>query len=294
MSLDLLDVRPRILAEFRAAADDARDAAADVDGDLSRNVHSYRKALRRARAIVKLVRDELRNHDRNDVLRALRDARRAVGSARDADVFKSVFGSLEHASALVDAASSAITDAEIKQLLAEGAARTQAQVELLETLLPANISWDSLVDGVRETYRDARRARHASRHSRSAFHRWRRRSKELAIQLDVLATIGAPGVERLRESIVAATDQFGDIVDLLMARDFIKVHGDAIDRERADALSTDVTRDLDSRIAQARQAARDVFRKKPRKFARTLQKALQAQPTVTDLPRDNVQEFADA
>lgn len=294
MSLDLLDVRPRILAEFRAAADDARDAAADVDGDLSRNVHSYRKALRRARAIVKLVRGELRNHDRKDVLRALRDARRAVGSARDAAVFKSVFGSLEHAGALLDAAASAITDTETKQLLAEGAARTQAQVELLDTLLPANIGWCSLVDGVRETYREARRARRAARHSRSAFHRWRRRSKELAIELDVLATIGAPGVERLREEIVAATEQFGEIVDLLMARDFIRVHGDAIDRERANLLSTELTRDLDARIAEARRTARDVFRKKPRKFARALQKALQAQPAVTDMPRDNVEEFADA
>ena len=96
MSLDLLDVRQPIVAELQAAAEDATRAAADMD-DLSANVHAYRKALRRARAIVKLVRSDLRKNDRRDMLRALRDARRSVGSARDAYVFKHVFSSLENA-----------------------------------------------------------------------------------------------------------------------------------------------------------------------------------------------------
>ena len=293
MNVDQLDVRQPIIAELKAAAEDVSRAASEADGELSGNVHAYRKALRRARAIVKLVRGDLRKNDRRDILRALRDARRSVGSARDADVFKNVFSSLENAKELLAASSSSITQNETKQLLAEGAGRAKAQVELFETVLGLPVTWDSLVAGVRATYRDARRARRDSKHSRKAFHRWRRRSKELAIQLDVLATIGATGVEPLRETIVAATDQFGDIVDLLMAREFVRLHGDGVDRARKDSLVHELTRDLDARIAVARETARDVFRRKPRSFARMLEKMMHNVP-VADVPSDNVEEFADA
>lgn len=171
------------------------------------------------------------------------------------------------------AAASALSAAEIKQLLVKGAARTAAQIELIEAALPARLEWRALVDGVRITYAEARRARRAAKRSRHAFHTWRRRSKELVIQLDMLGRIAGPAVEQLRDRITAATADLGDAVDLLMVRDFVRVYGAEIDATDLDTLADALVDRLDAQIRARRGDARDAFRKKPRTIAHKLAKA---------------------
>src|SRR5437868_363850 len=81
-------------------------------------------------------------------------------------------GEAERASAraIVDAAAEAMAPiSEIKQLLAEGAARAAAQVEALEAALPPTISWEVVERGVRDVYDEARRARKAAKRSKRSF-----------------------------------------------------------------------------------------------------------------------------
>jgi len=74
--------------------------------------------------------------------------------------------SREAANAVLANAQAAMpTAAEIKQLLAEGAARAAAQVEALEAALPAGISWEVVSDGVRDVFEAAARARSAAKRS---------------------------------------------------------------------------------------------------------------------------------
>jgi hypothetical protein len=80
---DPAELRRTLVAEFHAAADAARDAAAAVDFGAMTAVHDYRKALRRARAVLSLLADALPRSERSAVRRALRDARRSLSSARD-------------------------------------------------------------------------------------------------------------------------------------------------------------------------------------------------------------------
>src|SRR5690348_12708091 len=77
------ELRGLVLAELRSAIASAREAAASVERDANAAVHGFRKALRRARAVLALCDDALKRSERRAIHKALRDARRALGPARD-------------------------------------------------------------------------------------------------------------------------------------------------------------------------------------------------------------------
>lgn len=304
MATSLVDdgvvLRRTLFQELQAATDDVRAAAADTDNGLGHAVHGYRKALRRTRALLRLLWRELPKDERRDLDAALTEARRALGPARDHAVASDVLGALGDgderrlARAVLDgAAACAQSSAEIRQLLAEGATRTAAKLELLDAALPARIDWRAVIDGVRSTYAKAREARRDAKRSRRAFHTWRRRSKELAIQLDVLARIGGPELEEVRERVLEVTDELGTAVDLLMARDFVRTHATGIDKQDVDLLVRTLTHQLDDKIREGRRVSRAAFRKKPRELARKLTKAIRRNITpVAAPPLSRAEEFA--
>ena len=290
---DESELRRVLIAEFAAAAEGARDAAGRVDQGAATAVHSYRKALRRARAVLALLAHALPKSERRAVRRALREARRALGAARDHVVAPETLSQLPleateraTAAAIVHAAAEAVAPAEeIKQLLAEGAARTAAQVEALEAALPAGIPWDVVERGVRETYDEARRARKAARRSKRSFHTWRRRCKELCAQLELLAGYAGPHVSELFREIEGATTPQGPAVDLIMLRDFVQTYGHGLASEASEPLVAAIDAQLDDLARAARKAGKPAFRRKPRRFARRLTKAMHrdlAPPALDD------------
>ncbi|HSD87741.1 MAG TPA: CHAD domain-containing protein [Kofleriaceae bacterium] len=279
---DEAELRRVLVAEFQAAADAAREAAGTVDRGAAKAVHAYRKALRRARAVLTLLGDALAKSERKAICRALREARRALGTARDHAVAPETVKVLplgdterEIATSIIDAARDAMPEiSEIKQVLAEGAARTAAQVEALEAALPQTVSWSTVERGVCSTYRRARRARKDARRSRRAFHSWRRRSKELSYQLDLLSGYAGMRVAELSREIDGITDTQGPAVDLIMLRDFVRTHAGNADPDAIDNLVAGIETLVDDLIADSRKAGREAFSKKPRRFARRLTKAV--------------------
>ncbi len=286
------ELRQVLVAEFAATATAAREAAGQVDKGAATAVHSYRKALRRARAVLALLARALPKSERRAVRRALAEARRALGSARDHTVAPETLsqlplGDVERATAkaIVDAAAQAMPPiAEIKQLLAEGAARAAAQVEALEAALPPVIGWDDVERGVRGVYDEARRARKAGKRSKRAFHTWRRRSKELTYQLELIAGYAGPHVAELHREIEGATDPQGPAVDLIMLRDFVRTYGQGVDAEAYDFLTAAIDGQLDDLMKSARRAGKDAFRRRPGAFVRRLRKAVKRdrEPVAVD------------
>lgn len=286
------ELRQMLIAEFAATAAAARDAAGQVERGTAGAVHAYRKALRRARAVLALVGKSLPKSERRAVRRALAEARRALGSARDHTVAPDTLstlplGEVERATAraVVDAAAEAMPPiAEIKQLLAEGAARAAAQVEALEAALPPQISWDELEKGVRAVYDEARRARKAGKRSKRAFHTWRRRSKELTYQLELIAGYAGPHVAEIHREIEGATDPQSPAVDLIMLRDFVRTYGQKVDAESQDFLLAAIDGQLDDLMKAARRAGKDAFRKQPRAFVKRVRKAVKRdrEPVAVD------------
>lgn len=278
---DAVALRAALLRAFEAAVHEARDAVGTAEHDAAEAVHASRKGLRRARAILALLGPALPKSERRAVRMALQQARRALSSVRDHAVAPETLQQLELAAearatsdqVLATAAQALPATTEIKQLLAESAARAAAQVEALQAALPRELTWDDVSRGLRDTYGEARDAISA-KGSKGAFHTWRRRSKELVYQLDFIAKHGGPRLAAIHEEFVGVTDTLGPVVDLIMLREFVETYDQGLSRDALDQLRDEIDAKLDDAMKKARKEARDAFHPKPKKFEKRVAKSL--------------------
>jgi len=275
-------LRDALIRAFEAAAHGARDAVGAVDNGAEAAVHESRKSLRRARAILGLIGTALPKSERRALTTALQEARRALSTVRDHAVAPETLTLLalddeDRAVAkrvLENAAAAMPATAEIKQLLAESAARAAAQAEALQAALPHDVDWDTVVGGLRSTYGAARRGSRAANRSKAWFHTWRRRSKELVYQLELLATHAGPRVAAIHSTLSDVTDTLGPAVDLIMVRDFVATYDQGIAPEAIARLRASIKRQLGERMSLACSGAREAFRKKPKKLQKRVTKSV--------------------
>jgi CHAD domain-containing protein len=273
----------------------AREAAANVDDNSSGAVHDSRKALRRARAVLSMVSPVLPKRERRAVRAALQEARRSLSTVRDHAVAPETLGSLplsdddrDTAKRILDNAAEAIPPtSEIKQLLGEAAARAAAQAEALEAALPADVSWDTVAEGIRKLYGEARRARRAAKASKSWFHAWRKRSKELAYTLDFVAHQAGPRALAIQSEFDGVTETLGPAVDLIMVREFVETHGLGLTPESIEHLRDTIDTQLDDLMKTGRKIAKDTFEARPRKFEKRLMRSVKRDLTPIDGDRTN-------
>jgi CHAD domain-containing protein len=298
---DPIELRGKLVAEFTRAVAAAKDAVAAADRGTRSAVHDSRKALRRARAVLSMIAGALPKSERRAVRAALQEARRSLSTVRDHAVAPETLGAMtlgdderETAKRVLDNAAEAIPAlVEIKQLLAEAAARAAAQAEALAAALPPEISWAVVVDGIAEVYGDARRARRAAKRSKQWFHTWRRRSKELVYQLDFVASHAGARTLAIRAELDAVTDLLGPGVDLIMVREFVETHAQGIPSDAIEHLRDDIDKQLDDVMKNARKAARDAFSQKASKFARRLAKAVKRDLAPADEHHANGDDSGD-
>jgi CHAD domain-containing protein len=287
---DPIELRARLIGEFASAVHSARDAAQSIDQGSAVAVHESRKALRRARGVLVMIGGALPKSERRAVKAALQEARRSLSTVRDHTVAPETLGRLElsdddrgTAKRVLDNAAEAIPSlGEIKQLLGEAAARAAAQAEALQAALPAELTWNDVLDGIRTSYDDARHARRSAKRSRPWFHSWRRRSKELAFTLDFVAKHAGPRAAAIHEEIDGITDLLGPAVDLVMLREFVETHAQGIPADAIDHLRASIDLHLDDLMSISRKESRDAFRIKPKKFERRLAKCVKRDLTPPD------------
>ncbi len=276
------ELRVLMVHEFRDAADSARAAASKVEAGATSAVHESRKSLRRARAVLELIADALPKSERRAVKKTLGDTRRALSAIRDHAVAPDTFGRLtldddDRATAkkVLDNAAEAMPPvAEVKQLLAESAARATGQVDALEAALPAELRWSTIGAGVRSVYRAARTARKKAKKSAKAFHTWRRRSKELVYQLELLASHAGARTLAIHEEVASATDALGDAVDLLMAHEFAETYSQGVAPDALERLLHTIDGQLADLMKRARKAASKPFRPSVKEFGKRVAKAV--------------------
>lgn len=274
------DLRATLVEAFRAAIADAATAAKLPAIDES--VHELRKALRRARASVHLVRDTLARDDRRDLTRALADARQLLSATRDLDVAPGVLATVElppearaTADAIVLAARAAAPSPdEVRRHIEDAAARVAHLADVMAAALPPSIDLGDARDGIAETYRRARGNLRRARRSLSSFHRFRKRAKELTLQLELLSG-GIDGrTEAMRRDLAILGEELGAAVDVVMLRGFLEHHAGDTTPEILAPLLDAVDRDLEVRIKAARKGARALFQRRPRRFARKVRRAV--------------------
>ncbi len=285
-----VEVRARVLAEVKDAVAAARAAQTRAAADPAEAVHEVRKALRRMRAIVDAVAPALSRDAHRGLRKALIEARRTLGPARDRTVAHLTIADVpaelvEHARALI-AASAAQAPAPTTELeaITRAVAEADAQAVALAAALPDDLRARQVARGLAVTYARARRARRKARRSERAIHRWRRRTKELIYQL-VLIGDDERGAE-LRHQLLDVDVALGRVVDHLLVKDFVGLHGGILDGAAAGALLAHVHDALLDGRDQARTSSKALFATRPRTLRKHLRRALRgpAAPTAPTTP----------
>ena len=288
------ELRAVLVHEFREAADDAAAAATHVEGGGTTAVHESRKALRRARAVLELIADALPKSERRAVRRTLRDARRALSTIRDHAVAPEILATLDlddkdratGKKVLDNAAEAMPPSAEIKQLLADSATRAAAQVEALEAALPQEVKWSTIGVGLAGVYREARDARKKAKKSAKAFHTWRRRTKELVYQLELLAGHAGDRVQAIHGEISGVTDALGHAVDLIMLREFVETFGQGLPFEAIERLQHTIDAEVHKVVRDARKSAAGPFKAKPKAFGKRVARAVRKDLAPAEQPAE--------
>jgi CHAD domain-containing protein len=202
-----------------------------------KSVHEARKALKKARAALRLLRPGLEPAAYRAENALLRDAGRSLAPLRDTTALRDVLDALRERKAgdrrvAVLARLATGLQVEEKRFATEPAARDAALASCLRLLKQslaraerpdfADIGGKPLAKGMRRIYRKAREALAGARASRTpeALHEWRKQTKYL---LNAIAMVDGAQKGRMKKTVRRAeklADRLGDAhdLDLLAAR----------------------------------------------------------------------------
>ncbi len=274
-------VRRVIASRLEKAAERLRDP---LDGDaLAEAIHGARKDLKKARAALRLVREELGEETFKRENRALRDAARTLSASRDAEV------KLETLAALVEGAAGDVPPGPAAfwrdALTADRDRIVEADGDQIEDAIAAieavagrapewhlhHSGWKLLSPGLDTAYSEGRDAFEAlpARPSFEAVHELRKRGKDLWYQLRLLRDAWPAVLDPTAEEIHEFTDLLGDHHDLA-------VLGEDLDRrEEIGSAHENVLRELiaaeqHALLIEAIGLGERVYAEKPGPFGRRL------------------------
>jgi CHAD domain-containing protein len=199
-------------------------------------VHGARKRLKKARAALRLLRDSLGSRLYRRENAALRDAARPLTAVRDAKVLTATVDKLaDSANGHLDAGVSGKlkqslqdTQREVRRRVLEDkdsiAAARQSLEHTFQRIKESPIGrhgWSVLGAGLKRVYRGARKAFAKARDNPSTanLHEWRKQTKYLWHQLQMLEPIWPGVLEPLTDQLHRLTDQLGDDHDLALLRE---------------------------------------------------------------------------
>jgi CHAD domain-containing protein len=188
------------------------------------NIHGARKQLKRVRATLRLLRsaigDEL--YRRENI--AARDAARPLSQARDEEVLSQALEGLEERFGPVASDLHLRQNARelpTKELAAIKAALEKSMTRARGWEIDDDADWDCMEKGLRATYRRARHALRRSRKGRATedLHEWRKQTKYLWHQLQLLAPLALGAIGELADEFHHLADYLGDEHDLAVLRE---------------------------------------------------------------------------
>jgi CHAD domain-containing protein len=267
--LEQLDLACALLA---APGDDIHDA-----------VHEARRAIRRIRALLQLLRPGL-GAASADAVRPFRDAGRALSALRDA---QSVIEGVER---LATRAPELMPDSVRGALVARLARRRNAVLRREAGLLDAvgerlaaardgvgswtvGADYATVWQGLRRGYARAARALARTRRERTEqrLHRWRQRARDHWLQLELLAGVWPSVVGAQAHAAHRLAQRLGAERDLLLvARRLEASRRRGAGRAEDRALAARIQAERERLLARAFASGARVFAERPRAFARRL------------------------
>jgi CYTH domain-containing protein/CHAD domain-containing protein len=275
-------MRRVILGRLDKASERLREA--DGEGDaLAEAIHGARKDLKKARAALRLIREELGEKTFKRENRALRDAARLLSASRDAEVKLATLDALVEgpgdappaATALWRDALTADRDRIVGGEDGDQVGTAIAAIDEVAARAPqwriCHDGWKLLAPGLDTAYTEGREAFAALGDSPSfeAVHDLRKRGKDLWYQVRLLRDAWEPVLDATAEEIHDFTDRLGDHHDLaVLAEDLAeRPQVTAAQRETLKALIEARQAEL---LDEARAAGERIYAEKPKAFGRRL------------------------
>lgn len=263
---------------FRAIAiDQLDDALADLDRPDRGNrsvVHEARRRCKKLRGLLRLVRPGFAGFEREN--RALRDAAHLLSHLRDSEVMHETFRELlewKHDPVVERLAAATATGTDT----ADQTPALAAFRDSLRDIRARAASWtlskphvDTLIGGLRSTYRSGRRRMHKAigTDAATAFHDWRKASKYHGFHLDLLRKAAPEMLGGELDAVDKLSAQLGQHHDLVVLRTSAQDHKfDLSDADR-DTLVELIGQRLDEIEDEALELGRQVYAEKPAAIAR--------------------------
>jgi len=219
-------------------------------------IHDARKNIKKARAVLRLVRAGIPRKEFRRVTKLLRGAAKRLDAARDAYVkvetlrtlarhFEGQFaaGALRQTRAKFRTAFKAELARFTKEKTAKAVERLLRQAAReLQRLEVRGKGWKALAPGAKTTYARGRQAYHRALKDSSAdnFHSWRKRAKDLWYQVTLLRRAWPEQIDALASELEKLGDYLGDDHDLVVLRQAAEERcardGQARELETLDAL----------------------------------------------------------
>ena len=212
-----MPLREAMLSAFTAIIATARGTVRHVALEPEEALHDFRKSVRRARALVSLLRPALGRTAAAGLSGELRAAFQSTGALRDADILIATLRSVasdDPSRPIVERAlaqEQARDGARAAEALAAGNRVLRPLPEVLRVTLPRAFSMDDLARGLARSCRRVRAtlAQAVEAGTSAAFHEWRKRVKELRYQIELLASTGSAALKRREKALAALAEELG-------------------------------------------------------------------------------------
>jgi CHAD domain-containing protein len=253
-------------------------------------VHDARKAIKRMRALARLLRYELGEPEFARVNDSLRAAGQRLSGARDAEVRLATLARLRsrHPKALAHEGITRLRERlERERAQATEPADTQevlADIANMRDYLArwslADPDFDALAPGLRQIYRQGRRryqrVRRKRGHDPDDLHNWRKRVKAIYYGLDMLGAANVNATRRLTRRADRLGDLLGEEHDLWMLVTYLEAHPHAFgdDEDARVALLKRIRRRRKRLRKRALRVGARLFESKPGDFTRRVESAL--------------------
>ncbi len=244
-------------------------------------VHATRKHIKKLRALLRLVCDEIGEEIFAEENRRLRDVARRLSGARDGEVQLRVFEKLGEGAGQKKAAFPA-TRATLKRDIAALSVDLAAEKQAAETTLQwigdridgwplENLSTATLCSSLKRFYRRGRKALRFAESDPTAdnFHSWRKRVKDFWYQALLLQNLNRAVLCEIANAVQTLGRHLGDLHDLAFFRSRLTDDAGLPESERTILLRLICAREEELRVIALDLGAR-FFAEKPKAFEKRL------------------------
>ena len=269
-------LRDAVLVGFRRIVAYARAAARRASADPIESVHDFRKSVRRARAVVSLLRPSLGRIAAGGVTHELRRAFGPTGALRDTHIRADTLRNFPSDDPSRDAILRALEEeaggesAPAGKVLDAGSRILQPLPLVLEVTLPRAYTMDDLARGVARGWRRTRRAlkRATATGLDADFHEWRKRVKELRYQVELLASTGSAELKRREKALADLAQELGRVTDLIVLGAALRSRQELGTLPAAPALMEEIRLAIGERSRELLARGQEGFAESPAEFAR--------------------------